>query len=300
MLTANSTDFLSDFLNIVYPPILVTVSVLGNLFVLIVYSQEKFNKLHNLNVWRSMSIVDIFCVAQILKHFLHYAFNYDIHMENPFLCKLVSYMSHFGAISAWLRAYITIDLFCSIVLVRFKIRFRKFQILVVILIFALNLIFYSQRFYFTSIESLNNSNQYCGDNGLVRQDTGIGYVDVFLWIDLINSTIAPFIIMSILSVLLSFAIFKSRRNLRNGLTARSQKQVIKRDIQFSITLVALNLTFIALYLPVHVYFFIGESDIWYTITVSMFYSAYAINPFIYFAFNSMFRNEFLKCFFNSF
>lgn len=290
MLSTNSTDSLSDFLNIVYPPVLVTISILGNLFVLIVYSQDKFKKLHNLNVWRSMSIVDIFCVAQILKHFLHYAFNYDIHMENPFLCKLVSYLSHSGAISAWLRAYITIDLFGSIVLHRSR---SQFQSLAIILIFALNLIFYSQRFFFTGIESLNSTKEYCGDNGL-------DYVEVFLWIDLINSTIVPFGIMSVSSVLLLFAIFKSRRHLRNDLAAGTQKQAIKRDIQFAITLVVLNSTFIALYLPVHVYFFVSESDLWYTITVSMFYSAYAINPFIYFTFNSMFRREFLKCFFGTF
>lgn len=292
MFNITSNKQFRELVQVYYPPILVTVSILGNLFVIIVYSQDKFKKLHNRNVWRLMSMVDIFCVLQIIKHFLSYAFDYQIYMENPFLCKMVSYLSHFGAISAWLRAYITSELFFSIVLVSLKTYLREFQRMIIVLIFALNLLFYSQRFYFTTIQNTNNSNEepYCGDNEHP-------YFDIFLWIDLVNSTIFPFVIMFISSVLLLFAIFRSRRRLSiNGFTSATQK-ILKRDIKFAITLIALNSTFILFNLPINVHFLIGStSDIWYSITVNILYTSYAINFFIYFTFNSIFRKEFLNLF----
>ena len=284
----NYTTF-EHLIYIIYTPILVVISIMGNLFVIVVYSQDKFKKLHNRNVWRLMSLIDIFCVLQIIKHFLSYAFAYEVYMVNPFMCKIVSYLSHFGAISAWLRAYITSELFFSIVLVSLKTHLRQFQRMIITLIFALNLLFYSQRFFFTTIQR-NASEPYCGDNQNF-------YIEVFLWIDLFNSAIVPFLIMFVSSGLLIYAISQSRRRLSSsGFTSASEK-IFKRDAKFAITLIALNLTFILFNLPILIYFLVESySDIWYTINLNVFYTSYAINFFIYFTFNSIFRKEFLNLF----
>ena len=160
------------------------------------------------------------------------------------------------------------------------------------MIFIFNLIFYSQRFLSTHILTDETNFTYCADKeGL--------HFEIFLWIDLVNSTLIPFSLMFICSVSLIFSIFKSRRRLMLNGSSASTKRIIKRDINFSITLVVLNLTFIALNLPIHVYFLIdATSDFWFFMFIDLYYSCYAINFFIYFTFNSIFRKEFMRTFTN--
>jgi hypothetical protein len=68
--------------------------------------------------------------------------------------------------------------------------------------------------------------------------------------DLINSTIIPFLIMIISTILTVKSVFDSRKKMRQSRNQESSNVASrKRDIKFSITSIALNIIFLILNLP---------------------------------------------------
>lgn len=273
------------FLDKIYPLILVVISILGNSLVIIIYSQKYFKNLASRNIWRLIALIDMFCVLQIFKHIMSNVFDIYIYLITPLLCKLVSFFSHFGTISAWLHAYLTAELVCTITLPTVVKRFRHLYNYIIGAIFLLNCLFYAQRFFYTDIIRTDNQT-YCGDMEKFKE-----VFQVFLWIDFINSTMLPFLLMILSSFVLIHTIFKSHAKLTKSYSKVLKRKLLK-NIRFSITLVVLNLTFIVLNMPIHLYFLLeGTSNLWFSFFDDLYYSCYAINFFVLFIVNPVFRRE---------
>lgn len=294
----SSVTGLKFFLDTIIPPCLILIGTISNILVILVYSQPKFQKLPTKNVWRLLSTVDIFCLLQIIKYFLSNTFSYNLYMISPFTCKLIAFLTHSGAISSWLVVYISSERFTSLVFPKLNKLLRRRQITIFALIFLFYVIFYSQRFiyngftYQVSNSSMNASITKC----TTLQEFQSIHI-IFKWIDSFISTIIPFILMFLSSVFLIQTVFSSRKRLATNKSMLNKRKLVK-DIRFSVTLIALNFVFVSFKLPAIVYLSTGEprNDVWFSFLDDLYYSCYAVNFFVYFLANSIFRAQFLKMF----
>ncbi len=285
-------------LDTIIPPILILTGLINNLLVIAVYSRKKFQKLSTKNVWRLLAFVDIISIFQITKYFTKNSFSYNLYLISAFTCKLVSFLSHIGANSAWLVVYISCQRLCSIISSGLNKFLHKFQSLICCIIIAANISFYCQRFIYTDLMYKNSTN--LTSLTCTTRPEYIIHMDIFKWIDTVISTIVPFFLMLICSSLLIYTVFKSRRRMTATNKSNSTKanRSIARDIKFSMTLILLNFVFVIFKLPVILYITLkGDiSSVWFSILDDLYYSCFAINFYIYLGVNSIFCDEFLVMF----
>jgi hypothetical protein len=173
------------------------------------------------------------------------------------------------------------------------------QIFISALIISLNLIFYSQRYIYNKVQEIKNSMNESKLNCVIDESYNRAYY-IFKWIDLVNSSLLPFFLMFFNSIFLSYCIFRARKRVIIGkvtfVAANTEKRKLKRDIRFTITLISLNIVFIALNFPINICLLSDCSNLFFSITDTLYYCTYVVNFFIYFMANSIFRKEFLLMF----
>ena len=119
---------------------------------------------------------------------------------------------------------------------------------------------------------------------------------VMYMMDLVNSTLMPFSLMFIFSILLIYTIFKSRLRILR-LDSPLDRKRLRKDIKFALTCILLNVTFVILNLPVCIANLLTDvSDFYYQSFMNLFFCSFCINYYVLFFFNSVFRKEFLFMF----
>lgn len=282
-----SKPFYLFFIQVIYPPCLIVTSIVTNILVICVYSRKKFHKLPTRNVWRLISFVDLFSSLQLTKHFLNNTFGFNVYLSSGPMCKILNFLSYSNSIAAWLLVYISSERFLAIHFSRISRKLHKFQPFICVGIFLYNVILYSQDLLYIDLFDADNSTECYY---LPEYETA--YL-VFAWVDLFNASVIPFVLMFILSILLTVYIFASRKKMAKRLSIKGSRNYC-RDIKFSITLIFLNVFFITFTLPITLCFMtdICGSDLVYSILDDVYYTAFALNFFIYLAVNNVFRNEF--------
>ncbi len=120
----------------------------------------------------------------------------------------------------------------------------------------------------------------------------------FYLMDLINSTLVPFLIMLISSLILGMFIFKSRLKMLN-LSLERDRVNLKRNIRFCSTILFLNFFFFVLNLPVtlgNVLSIFITDPMLYQLLIYIFYFSLSINFYILAVFNNIFKNELVALF----
>lgn len=297
---------LEYILNMYLQPIIVIIGLTGNILNFLVFSRKKFEKLATRNIFKTIAVIDTFCLLQIIDHFFKYGFGFYLRRQSNLTCKMFTFLIYsFGPMSAWLLVFISVERFISISRMssRIGIVFKQeaFQAKVICLIFAYNLIYYSPFLVLVENKCLHNGNftnvtinsKYCCDFVDLKSQSVLSYLDG------LNSSIVPFCLMLLSSLMIIISLFKSRFRLRHaqaGPKERKQqtRKRLKRDIQFAITSIYMNLIFIAFNFPICVALFLDNiTSLLYLIMVDLYYSSYVVNFFIYLAFNSLYRDEFL-------
>ena len=181
--------------------------------------------------------------------------NLNIFLKNvsDFFCKLRFFYALVNySIPAWFLAIISIDQFMSLSFSK-KFMFRnkiKFQLFLSTLIIVFNLCFYSPIWIYFSIETqLESIKNESNISIIIRKQCKISY----FWFKLLNlfqSVIVPFILMSIFTTLSIRTVFESRRNAKTSKTSK--------DIRFTITSVVNILVFLIMNLPIKLYILISD------------------------------------------
>ena len=124
----------------------------------------------------------------------------------------------------------------------------------------------------------------------------IGFFNVHMIVNLIETAFIPFIVMVITSILTTLLLIKSRNAVRkNGQVSKERKS---RDTKYAISSLSFNVLFIILKLPSSIFFtmyaFFSYFDIYfYKIAVITFFLNSSLSFFIHLVTNSLFRREFL-------
>lgn len=120
---------------------------------------------------------------------------------------------------------------------------------------------------------------------------------VLEWLNLFNSSIVPFILMFLLSIILvNYVRLSSSKSHGSDNNASSSR--LKRDNRLTITVISLNLIFIVLNLPIFIYHIVAVYTeppflLQYSVHI-LYYSYYASSFYTQLVVNRDFRNEFFK------
>ena len=289
------------FLKAYYPPFIVLLGLIGNFIVILVFSSKKMSSLTISKFVVVMSISDTLGLVQILQQFFDYVFDLNVRKFSDFSCKLFVYLTYvFGPISAWTHVYISFERFFSI---RFPTRsaFLKnkcLQNIVVLIILFFNLSLYLPFFYFLNLKLVMHSEGYMNQSNSYVCDIDLNAAQIIQTVDFLNSTALPFSIMFLNTFLLLYTVFKSRYKILNKSKKTKASKQKKKDLQFGITSISLNFTFLILNLPycIFILFFQSDSIINFLIVNNMFFTSFSTQFFIHLFSNRFFRSEFLQLF----
>jgi hypothetical protein len=276
-------------MNFISRALILLFGLIGNLIVLVVFSTKALEKFPPRNIYRILVILDSFTLTYgITNDFLVWS------EESELLCRLDLYLR--VAFSApYLLVFISIEKFITIRYPHTKtIKNQKFQMIIILIIIACNLIVYHPIFYLNSFKKqINNT-----DRHYEIECNGEEFQKIFGTLDLIYYGVVPFVLMLIFSILLISTIVQSRLRILR-LTNQRDRNRLKKDIQFAISSIFMNLSYLLIYLPAGIYpFILNElsTDLYYNVFVSLVYINYCDHFYILFCFNSVFRYRVLILF----
>ena len=272
-------------MSLIVPAGMFVFGTFSNLIVFLVYIRKQFEK-NPRNFFCVLALNDIFSLFTSLSYnFANVGINFLF--SSLMTCQFFHFLGYFfPAISSWLLVLINIERLISIKYRKITWLYRfKFQAFIVFIVYFWNLIVYSFFFYFTKISLYeldgNSSKLYCEFDSFES-------TIILSSLDLINSTLFPFLIM----IICSSNIIKWLRKNRKRVVKNKAKQ--KRDRRFSAIIVCLSISFFVFNFPICVYNFIIRSySIISFVILDFYYFQYIFNIFVYIFFNSQFRNEML-------
>ena len=202
------------------------------------------------------------------------------------------------SVSSWLLGFISIEKLVAIKKPIYKSIFAKkfYQIGICGGIFLLNVLFNFHIFTLADIYKEINSTTIKNINYSDKCDIALSKLYIFLGtLYFITASILPFAIMFTCSIYLVIFIFKSRRRAYNNHSIKN-KRILKKDLQFILQTLSLDVLFLILNTPLSIARIIKLYTTDFTfgyVFRLIYYVRFFLNFFIYLLFNSIFRNEFL-------
>jgi hypothetical protein len=129
--------------------------------------------------------------------------------------------------------------------------------------------------------------------------SSIGFFNIHMILSLIDTSLIPFVILMITSILTIRLLMKSRNSIeRNGKLCKERKS---RDRKYAITSVTFNIMFIFLKLPLTIFYILFAFYSFYNIyflkvATLLFFLNASSGFFVHIVTNSLFRKEFLVLF----
>lgn len=284
--------------------IIFNVGLCSNLIAIIIFIRSK--RLVNIGtrvIYLFLFLVDSsFLVIMVVDRASFYN-GFDLITYSSLACKLYPYLNRILAtLSPMLLVYISIERYVSLqdLTKRFVLRSQKVQLIYILIIIGYNSIYYSPCLaYFEiidvnkQVENRTNSSDY--DEIELKCHVLDPLLESVLPImDLANRVIIPCFMMTLSSSLLIYSVHKSRFEV----FALHERGSQSREIKFAITSISLNMFYVLLTLPLPVVLVFGNyiSDLILFINFYLFCLSYALNFYILFLLNSLFRHEFYNLF----
>lgn len=320
----SSTETLELFLQYWYLAIGI-VGLASNVLMFIVFNGRALRKNSVSIYFRAIAISDIAMNLIFLKYFHSYASKSKFENASVFMCKTTVFViSALSPIPAWFLVTASFNRFITIV---FPMKFallKKAQFARILITFILifNMAIYA--FLFVNANLLKNSSSISSNvskqNNMTSWNETLAYCDVdkestgvFLILDFVNTTVAPFTILlaSTVATLIGVQLVHKRAQKYRGSSSKSKShhhhhhQV--RDLKFAITMIILNVVFLVFKIPKFLVFignvfnllnYLDEDQLVkikyvYEILLSLFYT---IDFPLQLATNSLVRNQFLMLF----
>ena len=290
---------LGEFSKQIFPPIILCLGLIGNIFTLIIFSRKNLSKMSKL--LRILTVSDSFGLLNILQHYLKNNLFINIRTISDLSCKVFEYLVYiFLPISAWLLVYVCIERFFMIKYpLRYKhLKRKSVQLSLVLLIIIINLVFYTviffgiQVFKTVSYDKFNNSVTH-----LICYPISLPLMNLFVTVDLLNSTILPGCLMIVNTGLLIFALYKSRSKFFHQNPNKQEKKRKKKDIQFALSCISLNIIFLVMNVPNRLNTMITydtSSDTFHLLD-NFYYLHFGLSFLIHFISNRNFRQEVFIC-----
>ena len=287
-----SLNVMSNTMTETLPTIIISCGLIANVLVMIVLSAKSFKTLplEPATLINILAFNDILVLITVL--FTHYSY---------FTCKILSFATgYLPSVSSWILSFMSIE---RLFILKFaSVNFFKkmrFTLVVVVIIYLFNFFLYLEPLIMNthSIQEMNNSSI------IVESCLPNNYENVFIqaYITLISSILVPFFIMLICTIIIIYTLFLNYNQSRIIINTEPET---KRNFQFSITILALNLIFILFNTPYFIaqtliYYDLRNIDINFLYSSNMFYLLqFGVNFLIYMLVYLRFRKVFCYLFFN--
>ena len=289
------------FITVTLPIIILFVGVLGNIMVITVLMRPKFKKISSRKILCVLSLNDMLSISTIL--FYHgSAFNFNFLTQSKLACQILAFFYYeFAEVASWTMCLVNIERLISIKYSRVKLFVNNKSLsLILIVLYGWNFgIYFARTLQVTLFDGftgriLTNLTDI-NENDSIICDIYDPQADfIYSIIDLNNSTLVPFLIMIISSILIIKSIYDIRKRLLVNHTIKDMRR-FKRDLQFSITILVLDLFYFAFNLPYCLYSFLGDrlNDFMFTVMDLIFYTQYIFNILAFVLLNSEFQKELL-------
>ena len=221
--------------------VMVSIGLAGNIITFIVFSRKAFMKNSIRTYCRALAVSQCLTLIQLITD-VNYLVNKTTLLNiNDGWCKAVMYIqTENNAIPGWILVAFSVDKTLSMRRIQISIlRNKWFQRLVIAIIVVFNLLLYIEIPITISLRQYSNYVKvlYC-------DFATLDYFTVFIVINLLESTLIPFGIMMVSSVVTIRVLYKSRRSLeKTGNVNRERKS---RDAKFAITSIAFNFMYMVL------------------------------------------------------
>lgn len=130
------------FLRKIFPSILISLNILFNILIIIVYSRKRFKKIVARKSLRIFALSNLLMTPSFCLVYIYQIWSYDISAISSISCKLVRYIYYaFNGIHPWILVYISIERRFNVTGSPFRIKLEKMFYLICFLIAAFNLIY---------------------------------------------------------------------------------------------------------------------------------------------------------------
>jgi hypothetical protein len=277
---------------------LIIAGSIGNLLAFIVCSRPKLKNTVFSTYFRFRILIDSLNMFNGLNLFIQNEFNIWIEQNSNELCRLILVIFYMPATSGWIDTCISADRFISIKYQNWFITRKKrwFQTAVCVGLIIKDFFVYFQ-LYFSLVEITYSNDTSSNQTVLVEKKCARINGDLLYWIDIINATILPAVMIFSLTLLVLKCLYDSKRN--SGLHENQIDR--KRQRKFAITVISINFIFFVTNFPQAIFFLsvkvTTESDMFIlTILLIIYYINYASTFYTNIAVNSVFREEFWALF----
>jgi hypothetical protein len=277
--------------------ILFVLSLVGTTLGEIIFSRKTLNKFPMRHVYQSLLATDAIYVTKITiqNTFAHTDIG-PLKYLSTFACKLYEYTNFMiCSISSWLLVLISVERCVGIAFgKRIQIfKNRKFELFLIALAIIYNFLLYTPFLLYQELQQTITNNT---DTNETQIDfscdfSELEYIQTFYLMDMINSTLVPYGIMVVSSIILIVFVIKSRMRIKH-LTNSKEKKFLIKEIRFGMTILLLNFFFVILNLPICVAnYFDNLSDFMYDFIAYIFMISFCINFYILAVFNTIIRKE---------
>ena len=301
--------YLDILLNFVIPYIILIIGVASNIVIILVFRRQKFKKTLPRNYFCIMSIMDALSLITISPYHLA-GYNGDILVYSEFTCKFITFTGYFlPAVSTWMLVLINAERLMSVYFKYIRIfgQFR-FQVVSCGLIFLWNFVIY---YSFASYMNFLDGNGKPINTSILNSSSSSSskiYCDqypaeaalVFSWLDLVNSSLLPFILMLLMNLSIVFSIYKTRQKICNTYDAKHFKNM-RRSNRVSVMIISMSIAFFVFNFPVclsYLLYYVSFIEfcidgLGNMVIQIIFYLQYIFNIFVYFILYADFRYELL-------
>ena len=291
------------FLQYICPPLILLIGLLGNVLVILIFSRRSFKITSSKNLLITLAANEIFGTLMILvNHGTLFQFNFIYY--NTFGCRLLLFLNYCSAaVTSWLLTLVTVERLVTIKYPHVKI-FKTYKplLLAVACIYGWNICIYIGRSMYVNLfvtsSNVSNGNLTFQSDALVCDVEDSTAVFSLGLIDLINSTLLPFSIMFCCSILIIRTIYAVRLKINaltsGNMTVKKKQEInrFKRDFNFSLIILGLNLIFVTFNLPICVVNLLDDVEYFvFDLVDILFYCQYIFNILVYLVANSEFKRE---------
>ena len=289
-----------QFVYFIMPFMIIFFGLIGNLLGLITLGKRKQedSEIGPIHMYRFLFITDSINLLSFINVVMDKGYSFGINLFSSFTCKLFLYLSiSFYSLSSLILIYILIESFLSI---KYPVesnllRKNKPQFIYTIIVFIINLIYFSPYFLNYNIIELKSTNNNVTISKLTC-DIELNKNEISI-IMFVNRILIPLILIVFFSTILIYKISTSKERMNTFYSDRERRRFYK-DVHLSIISILFNLIQYSFNIPcIFVFFIINDiqSPVFF-FSLNIFYLCFAFNFYFLLSVNSLFRKEFLYFF----
>ena len=300
-MTTETKELITKVFIFIYPIVLV-IGAIGNLFSFIIFSREKFRKTSFSLYFRVLAFSDTFTLLFTINDFSLGLYNQDLSNSSYFMCKCLLYIAYsLPPVSIWLLVVVSLDRMLSIIKPSkfLFLKKTKTQATICFLIISYSLTYYIPVILYRDYEIQRNLSENSSE--FVYQCIDREEARIVDWMDVFNSTIFPFLLMSTSTYVTVSRLFKSRsKTMIKSKNSSSSFKHNHRDVRFAVTSAFLNGFFILCTLPFCGAYYLTakfaeldeiDLNLFYFSTLLFYYINFGVVFYVNFFTNPLFRNE---------